>query len=281
MAAIMREQLKDNELSQVMKYLEEGDVPTDGDEALHVMNLSDHTALLLPGLLYRCANKINEKQKYTPLRKRIMIPAGLISRVLMLLHNDVLVGGHVGVTALTTKITDKFFWRNMHADILDYVKRCRTCALRKRAPHYKALARSWDSPKHLWEVVQCDFIGPLKTAKDGSKYTMTFIDLLTRWPEAFCTKDSTAKTAAEVFLYGIICCYGQVDQLHSDPGATFLSDLFREITHLVSVYSSDNHKTWPDLVQIALWTIRSSTSFRTGYSPFILLFDNVFDIRGK
>ena len=113
------------------------------------MNLSDHAALLPPGVLYRCANKTNKKQKYTRLR------------------NDVLVGGHVSMTALINKITDKFYWRNMHTDILDYVKRCRTCAFRKRAPHYKALARSWDDPTRPWDVVQCDFIGPLKTAKDG------------------------------------------------------------------------------------------------------------------
>ena len=199
-ATIMREQLRDGELAQVMEYLEEGELPIDGEEALRVMNLSDHTALLPPWVLYRCANKTNKKQKYTWLRQRIMVPTSLVTQVLKLLHNDVLVGGHVGVTALTTKITDKFYWHNIHADILDYVKRCRTCALRKRAPHYKALARSWDAPTRPWEVVQCDFIGPLKTAKDGSKYIMTFIDLLTGWPEAFCTKDSTAKTAAKGFL---------------------------------------------------------------------------------
>ena len=197
MATTMREQLRDGELAQVMKYLEDGELPIDGEEALRVMNLSDHTALLPPGVLYLCANKTNKKQKYTRLRQRIMVPNSLVSQVLKLLHNDVLRGGHVGVTALTTKITDQFYWRNMHADILDYVKRCRACTLRKRAPHYKALAQSWDAPTRPWEVVQCDFI--------GSKYIMTFIDLLTGWPEAYCTKDLTAKTAAEVFLYGIIC----------------------------------------------------------------------------
>ena len=95
----MREQLQDGELAQVMKYLEEGELPVDGEEALHVMNLSDHTGLLPPGVLYRCANKTNKNQKYTRLRKRIMVPASLVTKVLKLLHNDVLAGGHVGVTA--------------------------------------------------------------------------------------------------------------------------------------------------------------------------------------
>ena len=165
--------------------------------------------------------------------------------------------------------------------------------------HTKTLDKSWETPSRPWEVVQCDFIGPLKKTKDGSM--MTFIDLLTGWPEAFRTKDSTAKTATEVFLYGIVCHYGKVTRLHTDRGATFLSDLFMEITsrlackqtfttgqmpignarvermhktleNIILVYITDNHQTWPDLVPIALWTIKYTTSFRTGYSPFNLLY---------
>ena len=300
LATVMQEQLGARELSQLMNYLEQGELPTDNEEARQVMLMSDYTAVCPPWVLYRCVHKAGKGQKYGRLRKRIMTPAALIPKVLKLLHNDILIGGHVGISALSSTISEQFYWRNMHADILDYVKRCQTCALRKRAPHYRALAKSWEKPTTHWEVVQCDFIGPLKTAKDGSKYIMTFIDLLTGWPEAFCTKDSTAKTAAEVFLYGIVCRYGKATRLHSDRGATFLSDLFREITsrlackqtfttgrmptgnarvermhktlgNIISVYITDNHQTWPDLVPIALWTIRSTTSFRTGYSPHFAL----------
>ena len=113
---------------------------------------------------------------------------------------------------------------------------------------------------------------------------MTFINLLTGWPEAFSTKDSTTKTAAEVFLYQIVCCYGRVDRLHTDRGARFLSDLFREITsqvackqtfttggmptgnarvermhrtleNIIGCYITEGHENWPDLVPVALWTI--------------------------
>ena len=127
---------------------------------------------------------------------------------------------------------------------------------------------------------------------------MTFIDLLTGWPEAFCTKDSTAATAAKVFLHEIVCCYGRVERLHTDPGATFLSDLYREVTNRVAFkqmfttgrmptgnarvermhktleniracYIPDDHRMWPDLVPIALWTLRSTISV---FAPYTLLF---------
>ena len=127
---------------------------------------------------------------------------------------------------------------------------------------------------------------------------MTFIDLLTGWPEALSTKDSTAKTAPEVFLYQIVW---RVDRLHTDRGATFLSELFREITsrvackqifttggmptgnarvermhrtieNIIGCYITEGHENWPDLVPVALWTKRSTTGVRTGFSPFNLTF---------
>ena len=52
------------------------------------------------------------------------------------MHDDILNGGHVGVDALSIKITNKYYWKGMYEDILQYVRACRTCALRKRAPHF-------------------------------------------------------------------------------------------------------------------------------------------------
>ena len=109
-------------------------------------------------------------------------------------------GGHVGITALNTKIVERFYWRNLYIDIVEYVRACERCALRKRAPHFKSKAKSWDRSDYPWQVVQTDFIGPLRKSKEGYLYILTFIDLLTGWPEAFPTKNSTAATAATVFF---------------------------------------------------------------------------------
>ena len=106
----------------------------------------------------------------------------------------------------------------MQADIVAYVRACEQCSSRKRAPKFRAEAKSWDAPTKPWQVVQCDFIGPLKKTANGPRYIMTFIDLLTGWPETFCIKASTAKNAAEVFLYQIVCQYGPVERLHPNRG---------------------------------------------------------------
>ena len=73
---------------------------------------------------------------------------------------------------------------------------------------------------------------------------MTFIDLLTAWLEAFCKRDCLAKIAAEMFPYGIVCKYGKVQQLYSDRGAMFLSDLFREITFLPGLQANVHYREY-------------------------------------
>ena len=267
-------------------------------EARKVISQAESMSIEEPGVLCK-VSRTNYKGEnpISRFKYRMVIPATLVRRVLSLLHEDVFAGGHVGVNALQAKIIDKFYWGRMQSDILSYVRACERCSLRKRAPKYKAEAKSLDTPSRPWQVVQCDFIGPLKKASNGARHIMTFIDLLTGWPEAFSTKDSMAKTAAEVFLYQIVCRYGRVERLHTDRGATFLSDLFREITSrvackqtftaggmptgnarvermhktletIIGCYVTNGHENWPDLVPIALWTIRSTTSVRTGFSPF-------------
>ena len=190
----------------------------------------------------------------------------------------------------------------MTADISRYVRQCNTCALRKRVPHPQAPAKSWDAPAYPFQWTQCDFIGPLKTANQF-KYILTFVDLKTGWPEAFPTKDQTAKTVADVFLSHIVCRYGRVERLHSDRGQSFLSKLLKEVTSrigcrqsfttghmptgnarverlhrsledIIACYVDDDHTMWPDLIGLptALWIIRSTISARTGFVPFTLMF---------
>ena len=254
------------------------------------------------GLLCKFDDTKKKKGKgMAGVKSRIMVPASMVQRVLYLMHDDILCGGHVGITALNTKIVERFYWKNSYVDIIEYVRACERCALRKRAPHFKSKARSWERPDYPWQVVQTDFIGPLRKSKEGYQYILTFIDLLTGWPEAFPTKNSTATTAATMFLQNIVCRYGKIQVLNSDRGPSYVSKLFKEITgrlmskqrftssrmpqgnarverlhksleDLIGCYITENHEAWPDLLPIALWNVRSTISTRTGFSPYSLLF---------
>ena len=112
------------------------------------MDQADFMGIQEPGVLCRFNLKRFNKNhdQYARLKPRMVSPGKLIPKVLRLLHNDILAGGHVGISSLTTKIAEKFYWRNMNTDIVDYVKACETCSLRRQAPHFKALAKSWERP---------------------------------------------------------------------------------------------------------------------------------------
>ena len=48
--------------------------------------------------------------------------------------------------------------------------------------------------------------------------------------------------------------------------------MHKTLENIIGCYVTDDHKNWPDLVPVALWTIRSTTSDRTRFSPFTLTF---------
>ena len=296
------EQWRDPGWKPILQYLVNNKLPEDWEETKNVLAQADRMGVNKKGVLCRFDNTKRKKNKgMSGFHARIVVPQALVSRVLYLMHDDIFCGGHVGITAVNTKIVEKFYWKNLYIDIVEYVRTCESCALRKRAPHFKSKTKTWERPDYPWQVVQTDFIGPLRKSEEGYQYILTFIDLLTGWPEAFPTKNCTAATAAIYFLQNIACRYGKVEVLNSDRGASYVSKLFREITRrlmckqrftsarmpqgnarverlhksledIMGCYITENHEKWPDLLPIALWSVRSTISTRTGMSPYALLY---------
>ena len=226
-----KEQWADPEYRPLLQFMVNTELPQDWAQANTILIRANQLGVNEEGVLCKFDDTKKKKGRgMAGLKPRIMVPASMIKRVLYLLHDDILCGGHVGTTALNTKVMERFYWKNLYVDILKYVRECERCALRKRAPHFKSKAKSWDRPDYPWQVVQTDFIGPLRRSTEGYYYILTFINLLTGWPEAFPTKNCTAATAAIVFLQHIVCRYGKIQVLNSDRGPSFVSKLFKEIT---------------------------------------------------
>ena len=169
-------QNRDLECRQLIDYLEHAVLPSGENEARKVISQAETMSIEEPGVLCK-VTRINYKgdPPVSRFKYRMVIPATLVRKVLSLLHEDVF----ASINALHTEVTDRFYWGKMQSDILAYVRACECCSLRKRAPKYKAEAKSWDTPTRPWQVVQCDFIGPLIKASNMARYIITFIHLLT------------------------------------------------------------------------------------------------------
>ena len=154
---------KDGTCADIIKYLTSGEVPDSKKLARSIVAQAEFMGVSEEGMLCKFQKPARPNcRDVADIDPRIVVPTPLVKRVLDLLHKDIFCGGHIGTTSLYNKLTKRFYWKNMMVDVLNYVRACERCALRKRAPHFKAPAKSWNRSSYPWEVVQTDFIGPLR-----------------------------------------------------------------------------------------------------------------------
>ena len=48
--------------------------------------------------------------------------------------------------------------------------------------------------------------------------------------------------------------------------------LHQTLENIIACYIPDDHRVWPDLMLVTLWTLCSLSSGRTGFAPYSLLF---------
>ena len=135
----------------------------------------------------------------------------------------------------------------------------------------------------------------------GNRYVAVFMDYLTKWPEAFAIPDQKAETIAKLFVEQIVCRHGVPEELLSDRGTNFLSDLVREVCQLLNVKkinTSGYHpqtdglvekfnatlismiaksclvsdRDWDTRLPYLLFAYRLSAQESTSESPFFLLY---------
>lgn len=129
----------------------------------------------------------------------------------------------------------------------------------------------------------------------------SFVDYLTKWVEAFAISDQTADTIARLFVESVVCRHGVPEQLLSDRGTNFLSELIAGVCDILGVEkinTSGYHpqtdglvekfnstlvnmvakccqvkeRSWDDHLPFLLFAYRSSVQESTKESPFYLLY---------
>ena len=236
---IKLEQGRDNFCLAMIGFLTTNTLPKDPNLATQITVKSDYMGIGGNGLLYHYPNTRRKRANIIKLTAQIVLPPPLRHDALVTLHNDIIAGGHVGKHALTSKVTDRFFWVGMHQDIYDYTRSCNTCNLKKRTRHHaKSPMQVWKTPTYPFEVTSTDIMGPLKPSEAGNRYIITFTCHLTGWTEAFAMPDGAATTVADIIVTQIFTRYGAVRQLHSDRGANYCARLTRTVTTMLGCKQS-------------------------------------------
>ena len=123
----------------------------------------------------------------------------------------------------------------MRNEVAGWSRACQVCALRRVGqaicPPLVPLPVEGAFDRVGVDVIQ------FTRSTTGNQYVVVFIDYLTKWVEAFPTKDQTALTIAKLLVEEVISRHGVPKELLSDRGAAFLSSLLKEIAQIMHLRS--------------------------------------------
>ena len=165
----------------------------------------------------------------TPI-SRPVVPASWVDRVFQCVHGL----SHQGSNASVADVKRRFVWHRVSADVRRLCQECRPCQRSKVTRHTRAPLQDLPLPRHRFQVLNLDLVGPLPTS-EGHTYLLTVIDRYSRWVEALPLTDITAATCASAFLRGWIARFGVPAQVITDQGRQFTSNLWREVLAILGI----------------------------------------------
>ena len=144
-------------------------------------------------------------------------------------------------------------------DVRRFCRGCLNCATRKGPgcpvrPPLQSIPVKAPFHRVAVDVMQ------LPVTRSGKKYVVVFLGYLMKWVEVFPTADQQASTIARLLVEHIICRHGVPEELLSDRGSNFLSDLMLELcslTGMMKINTSGYHPQTDGLVEKFNSTIQS------------------------
>ena len=116
---------------------------------------------------------------------------------------------------------------------------CKTRASRKMTIPSKKAKLQTIQAGYPMQIVSVDIMGPLPETMDGCRYVLVAADHFTRWVEMYAIRNQEAITVSKKLVDKMLCRFLPPEQLHSDQGRLFESDLVAEKCKLLS--GNHNH----------------------------------------
>jgi len=150
-------------------------------------------------------------------------------------------------------------------------------------------------------MVAMDILGPFPESPTGNRYILVVADYFTRWSEAYPIPNQEAATVARKLTDEFFFRYSVPEQLHSDQGRNFESQVIGEVCKLLGVdktrttpyhpqsdglverfnrtlldmlatASQERPFDWEDHLRRLCMAYNSSVHSTTGYTPFYLMY---------
>ena len=139
---------------------------------------------------------------------------------------------HSGVARTTSRLQLTWYWPGMTTMIRKAVKSCEVCQAAKHGGTKGFQGKQRLHVGRLWQRVAVDLVGPMPETSRGNQWILVLVDHFTRWQDALAIPDATAPVVAAVLDERVFCYMGLPEQIHTDQGAQFESQLMTELCQL-------------------------------------------------
>ena len=168
---------------------------------------------------------------------QLIVPHSLRNQILEELHGGV-AGGHFGEEKTMGRLQAHFYWPGQWADVRNWCRTCPMCVTRKTPTPRQRGSLGTIRAGYPMQIVAVDILGPLPKTKDGNAYVLVASDYFTRWVEAYAIPNQEAVTVAQKLVDELFCRFSTLEQLHSDQGHQFESDLIAEVCRILKIHKT-------------------------------------------
>ena len=214
--------------------------------------------------------------------------------------------GHMGTAKTYERVSRRFWWPRMRADVLDYCSKCSPCQHNKIGRNARqGVLNPVPIPSRRFEVISVDFVTGLPMSEQGHDAVLTITDKFSKLvmfiPMLFGEGASAAKQVARLFVDHWWRAHGTPARIISDRDKRFTSKFWEEFTTLVGTKSAmttsyhpqangqaeNTNKTmetilrafieprqrdWDEHLAAAEFAVNDSVHASTGYTPFQLVY---------
>jgi len=161
-------------------------------------------------------------------RPRPLIPKQWRRKVFDIIHGL----SHPSGRSTAKLLSNKYVWHGINRDARNWARCCLACQSSKTSRHTESGIGKFPQPKRRFGHLHVDIVGPLPPS-DGAQYLFTCTERSTRWPEAIPMAEANAQSCARALLYGWISRFGVPEDITSDRGSAFTSQLWAALGELM------------------------------------------------
>ncbi|GKD07053.1 reverse transcriptase domain-containing protein, partial [Tanacetum coccineum] len=183
--------------------------------------------------------------------------------------------GHHSDNLTAQKVFDAgFFWPTIYRDAHSMIKSYDTCQRQGKISQRDEMPQNAIQVCEIFDVWGIDFMGPFPSSH-GNRYILVAVDYLSKWVEAKALPTNDARVVVNFLKSFLPDSYGVTHRLATayhpqTSGQVEVSN--RGLKCILERTVGENHASWSDKLDEALWAFRTTFKTPIGCTPYKLVY---------